>query len=176
MRVGFVNSVVADLQGNPEPVAPAFRPQLWIAADKRAIRAVRERLPMISQSSGWPMTASARPLRVAATEGLEQLLSSSGAKSFGGVSSARDHQGEGRSGPLPQISATRSAGHASRAAARFRCNSYTTEFTNPTRSSPRARGPASTSIAKRDTSSGVLRTTRRYDSPSQSARLSADES
>jgi len=26
--VGFVNSVVADFQGNPEPVPPAFRPQL----------------------------------------------------------------------------------------------------------------------------------------------------
>jgi thioredoxin reductase len=47
--VGFVNSVVADFQGNPEAVASGTRPQLGRAADRgERFERVRERLPMIS--------------------------------------------------------------------------------------------------------------------------------
>jgi hypothetical protein len=124
--------VVADLQGNPEPVASAFREQLGKLRTKDDSSAC-ERLPMISQPSGWPMTVSSRRLCVAATEGLEQLLSLSRAKSFGGsrlpLETIREKVG---AAPRRMISATRSAGHASRSPARFRCKSSTTEFTNPT--------------------------------------------
>jgi hypothetical protein len=48
--VGFVNSVVADFQGNPEPVASAISAARLLAADKgERLERVHERWPAISQ-------------------------------------------------------------------------------------------------------------------------------
>jgi hypothetical protein len=85
MPVGFVNSVVADFQGNPEPLSSGFRPQGCIGTDsEERFERLRERLPVISQSLRVADDGEGSPFPSLLRFSAEQMLSSSTAKPLGG--------------------------------------------------------------------------------------------
>jgi hypothetical protein len=84
--VGFVNSVVADFQGNPESLASGISAASLIAADSgERFQRVRERLPVIAHCPLGGHDGKALPLPSLLRFSAEQMPIPSTAKPFGRV-------------------------------------------------------------------------------------------